>query len=275
MPVRHVRYLLDGAERYGILSDAGVVEISDPLDGSAPTAGQAHPIDDIALLLPLDRSRVQKVIGVQAQDGRAGFPPHHPRLYGKLPSTLAGNHTDIQIPVDDCSPRCSGEMVVAMGRTVPRGSSEAAAAAAVWGLAVGINVYEPTWHAEERRSALPARLLSHSVDTWAILGDEVVARQDYSRLHLRTVLNGGVVSEVSTSDLAFGVEEVLAYVSRYITLRAGDLVFMGTPATSDAAAAIVPGDRIEVTLEGVGTATSVVDVLTMEGLSTAWEVGVG
>ncbi|MGD2154276.1 MAG: fumarylacetoacetate hydrolase family protein, partial [Gemmatimonadales bacterium] len=52
-----------------------------------------------------------------------------------------------------------------------------------------------------------------------------------------------------TSDLIFDVETIVAFISRYVTLLPGDLIFTGTPGTTEAMRA---GDVVEVEVEGVG-----------------------
>jgi 2-keto-4-pentenoate hydratase/2-oxohepta-3-ene-1,7-dioic acid hydratase in catechol pathway len=52
-----------------------------------------------------------------------------------------------------------------------------------------------------------------------------------------------------TTDLIFGVPAIVAYVSRYVTLLPGDVIYTGTPGSTSA---LKPGDVVEVELEGVG-----------------------
>jgi len=72
---------------------------------------------------------------------------------------------------------------------------------------------------------------------------------DYSDLGLQTRLNGEVVQEARTSDLIFDIPQILEYITRYVTLEPGDLVFTGTPGTTSR---INDGDTVEVEIEGVG-----------------------
>jgi len=62
-------------------------------------------------------------------------------------------------------------------------------------------------------------------------------------------VNGEVRQSARTRELIFDVEEIVAYVSRYVTLYPGDIIFTGTPGSTQA---IVPGDVVEVEVEGVG-----------------------
>jgi 2-keto-4-pentenoate hydratase/2-oxohepta-3-ene-1,7-dioic acid hydratase in catechol pathway len=67
---------------------------------------------------------------------------------------------------------------------------------------------------------------------------------------VRTFVNGELRQDGHTRDLIFSVPEVLAYVSRFITLQPGDLVLTGTP---DGVGPLHPGDVVEVTIDAIGT----------------------
>jgi 2-keto-4-pentenoate hydratase/2-oxohepta-3-ene-1,7-dioic acid hydratase in catechol pathway len=72
---------------------------------------------------------------------------------------------------------------------------------------------------------------------------------DYNDLLLQTRLNGEVKQKQRTSDLIFDVHEIVSFVSRFVTLEPGDIIFTGTPG---ATSAMTPGDIVEIELEGVG-----------------------
>jgi 2-keto-4-pentenoate hydratase/2-oxohepta-3-ene-1,7-dioic acid hydratase in catechol pathway len=62
-------------------------------------------------------------------------------------------------------------------------------------------------------------------------------------------LNGEVVQSQRTKDLIFDVRTIVSYVSQFVTLEPGDVVYTGTPGTTKA---MKPGDVVEVEIEGVG-----------------------
>ena len=62
-------------------------------------------------------------------------------------------------------------------------------------------------------------------------------------------MNGEVRQSASSADLIFDIPTIVSYVSRYVTLFPGDLIFTGTPGTTQA---MEPGDIVEVEIEGVG-----------------------
>ena len=72
---------------------------------------------------------------------------------------------------------------------------------------------------------------------------------DYSDLALRTSVNGKVLQEQRTSDLLFDVPTVISFVSHYVTLQPGDVIYTGTPGNTKR---MKPGDIVEVELEGIG-----------------------
>ena len=77
----------------------------------------------------------------------------------------------------------------------------------------------------------------------------MAAGVDYDDLLLETRLNGEVMQSQRTTDLIFGTAQIVSFVSRYVTLEAGDMIFTGTPGTTSA---MQPGDVVEISLEHVG-----------------------
>ncbi|MFF4752129.1 fumarylacetoacetate hydrolase family protein [Streptomyces sp. NPDC002514] len=77
-----------------------------------------------------------------------------------------------------------------------------------------------------------------------------VAALDAGALRLRTVVGGRAVQEVSTVDTVFDVGALLSSVTRRTPLRPGEALLTGSPT---GVGPLVPGDRVEVRIEGVGT----------------------
>ena len=72
---------------------------------------------------------------------------------------------------------------------------------------------------------------------------------NYDDLLLQTRVNGEVKQSQRTKDLLFDSSFLVSYISRYVTLNPGDMVFTGTPG---ATSAMQPGDVVEIELENVG-----------------------
>ena len=75
--------------------------------------------------------------------------------------------------------------------------------------------------------------LSKGFDGSAVLGEFVpVADYDIDNVHFSLTIDENVVQSASTAQMLFKVDEIIAYVSRFCTLKHGDLIFTGTPAGS-------------------------------------------
>jgi 2-keto-4-pentenoate hydratase/2-oxohepta-3-ene-1,7-dioic acid hydratase in catechol pathway len=146
-------------------------------------------------------------------------------------------------PPDAKNLHYEGEMVVVIGREAKNVPLEEAGAY-VFGVTAGNDVSERDWQAADLQW-----FRAKGSDTFGPVGPVLVAGLDYNNLLLRTRVNGEIRQEARTQDLIFNVEEIVSYVSRYVTLYPGDIIFTGTPG---ATRAMEPGDVVEVELEGVG-----------------------
>jgi 5-carboxymethyl-2-hydroxymuconate isomerase len=104
-----------------------------------------------------------------------------------------------------------------------------------------------------------------SLDTWCPLGPVVVTADeipDPQALGLGLEVNGQPQQQSSTAEMIFSVEQLLARLTRSITLEPGDLLFTGTPhgtgGFQQPARFLAPGDTMEAWVEGIGRLTNVV-----------------
>ncbi len=86
-------------------------------------------------------------------------------------------------------------------------------------------------------------------DTFGPIGPALVRGVDYTKLKLIGRHNGKVVQETTTDLLIFSIDQIISYVSRYVTLEPGDVIFTGTPGSTQP---MQPGDTFEVEIEGIG-----------------------
>jgi 2-keto-4-pentenoate hydratase/2-oxohepta-3-ene-1,7-dioic acid hydratase in catechol pathway len=77
---------------------------------------------------------------------------------------------------------------------------------------------------------------------------------DGEDLHIGGALNGEVRQDSRTSDLLFGLDELVVHVTKYFTMLPGDVIITGTPSGVGTSKGLMkPGDVYEVTIEGIGT----------------------
>jgi 2-keto-4-pentenoate hydratase/2-oxohepta-3-ene-1,7-dioic acid hydratase in catechol pathway len=251
---RYVRYQRGERVAYGILEGETVREISGDLFGEHRPTGATARLSEVRLLAPVDPARVRKVLGVAINSKRPGRETAlaHPRWFAKLPTSLNDPEGDIELPPEAANLNYEGELAVVIGRR-GRHIPPERALEYVFGYTVGNDVSENTWYGERQAEAEPTRLISKAADTWAALGPVLVRGLDYRGLRVTTRLNGEVVNQGVTDDLVNDVPSLISYISRYVTLEPGDVLYTGTyryvPNTRRAFRA---GDVVEVEIEKIG-----------------------
>jgi fumarylpyruvate hydrolase len=142
------------------------------------------------------------------------------------------------------------ELVVAIGREAT-GIDAATALDHVWGYAAGIDLTRRDLQAEAKKAGRPWDM-AKGFDASAPIGDLApvsrIGHPGSGRLTLS--VNGTLRQAGDISDMIWSVPEAIAHLSGFVALMPGDLIFTGTPA---GVAAIVRGDRLEGTIEGVGS----------------------
>ena len=91
--------------------------------------------------------------------------------------------------------------------------------------------------------------IAKAFDGSAVVGDFVLKAElgDLNELNFELSNNDNVVQKGNTSNMLWKIDEIIAYVSQFFTLRTGDIIFTGTP---EGVAKVNPGDVLEGTLEG-------------------------
>jgi 2-keto-4-pentenoate hydratase/2-oxohepta-3-ene-1,7-dioic acid hydratase in catechol pathway len=138
------------------------------------------------------------------------------------------------------------ELVAVIGRKA-RNVSREDALDFVLGYTCGNDVSERTIQRQEM--AMGLMTIGKAFDTFAPIGPCIETSVDPSKLRMKGRLNGAVVQDCDSSDLLFGVDDLVAYLSKAITLLPGDLIMTGTPG---GVGPIKPGDIFEIEIEGVG-----------------------
>ena len=105
--------------------------------------------------------------------------------------------------------------------------------------------------------------MGKTFDTFAPLGPCVATKvelPDASDCRVRMELNGETVQDSTTAQLIFDIPSTIAHLSRFVTLKPGDLIYTGTPPgvgdAKDPPVYLKPGDRCSVIIDGIGTLTN-------------------
>lgn len=222
-----------------------------------PTQNPDSPPDSTAIPEPwVVHPRVIWAIGLNyldhiAETGRE--VPTVPTVFMKSPGSVIGNGELIVVPSHVTQPDYEGEVAVIIGRRA-KDITEADAIKVIAGVTCANDV-----SARDHQYLTGQWTWSKSFDTFCALGPRVapVAEVDLDDCAITTRLNGEVVQESSTKHLVFGIPQLVAELSRGVTLERGDVILTGTPAGVGAARNpprfLKDGDLVEVTVAGVGT----------------------
>jgi 2-keto-4-pentenoate hydratase/2-oxohepta-3-ene-1,7-dioic acid hydratase in catechol pathway len=246
---RYVRYAHDGSVAYGIEDGDRVRELDGAPWHGGKTTGVVVALDDVTLLAPAEPSKVIAV-GYNYLSHREDMTheeprpiPEHPPLFLKLPTALTGPETDIVYPNDATELHYEGELVIVIGRRASKVAADEAKKY-IFGVTAGNDVSERNWQANDLQW-----LRAKASDTFGPLGPAIVTGLNYLDLEVQTRLNGETMQKQSSRDHIHDVHAILSFVSQYVTLLPGDIIYTGTPG---ATSAMKPGDVVEIEVEGVG-----------------------
>jgi len=182
--------------------------------------------------------------------------PERPLLFAKWPNTLIENGAPIRIPAISKQVDYEAELGVVIGRRAS-GVTADDALDFVQGYLAANDV-----SGRDLQFADGQWVRGKSLDTFLPVGDlvPVSAVSDPQALPIRAILNGEVMQDSNTSNMIFGVADVVSFISQAITLEPGDLIITGTPAGvgafRDPPVWLQPGDEITIEVDGVGSITS-------------------
>ncbi|MFN8059218.1 MAG: fumarylacetoacetate hydrolase family protein [Vicinamibacterales bacterium] len=241
--MRYVRFSHYGHPAYGQLDGDTIHELSGrPFEGGTST-GRTVSLSDVTLLAPCDPSKVIAV-GLNYRSHLQGRPaPSEPGIFAKFPTCIVGPEAKVVLPPGAKNTHYEGEMVLVIGKEAKH-VSQAEALQCVFGVTCGNDISERDWQKNDLQW-----FRAKGSDTFGPVGPAILTGANYDDLQIRTRLNGVEVQAQRTSDLIFNVSTMVSYISQYVTLLPGDLVFTGTPGTTSA---LKSGDIVEVELEGVG-----------------------
>ena len=185
--------------------------------------------------------------------------PDEPMMFAKYYSALCGPGDNILAPPDHSKLDYEVELVIVIGKRATRVLQEEAYDY-VAGYTCGHDVSERNFQRGDNQW-----LRAKSSDTFAPIGPVIVTKDeipDPHALKLGTKVNGDVRQNSSTNQLIFKVPKLVSFISSYVTLDPGDLIFTGTPPGVGFGMKppqyLKPGDVIEVWIEKIGSITNTV-----------------
>ncbi len=178
--------------------------------------------------------------------------PTYPVLFPKFASNLIAAGDDILLPSESSQPDFEGELAVIIG-TAGRRISETDALSHVLGYTIANDVTMRDFQYKTHQW-----LQGKAWDNSTPLGPAIFTPDevDISAAGIRTVLNGVTVQESDLGKLIFSIPRLIAEISTFTRLEAGDVILTGTPEgvgfRRDPQLFLKSGDKISVEIDGIG-----------------------
>ncbi len=214
--------------------------------------------DEVRLGPPMTRPSKLVCVGLNyAQHAKeAGMNiPKEPVLFFKATSAIVGPNDDVIIPKGSEKTDWEVELAIVIGKRASY-VSEADALDHVAGYVLHNDFSERAFQIEKEGQWCKGK----GCDTFAPLGPFIATTDEISdpnNLNLWLKLNGETVQNSSTDDFIFNVQEVVSYISQFMTLLPGDVISTGTPfgvgLGFDPPKYLKPGDIVELGIEGLGS----------------------
>jgi 2-keto-4-pentenoate hydratase/2-oxohepta-3-ene-1,7-dioic acid hydratase in catechol pathway len=215
--------------------------------GSAPRDGwQSGATVEEGSFTFLAPSIPANVLGMAHNTGQAGrdLPP---QAFHKAATSVVGPGDPIELRPGMGHVDPEAELTIVVGSRV-RGLTLDTARTAILGFTVGNDV-----SARDLQKSDELWISAKSQDTFTPVGPWIVTALNDENLVIGINHNGTELKAASSADLGRGVEEILVYLTSFMTLHPGDLVLTGFPAEC---ARIFPGDIVTCHVEGIGGLTN-------------------
>lgn len=278
IPARIAAFHADGADRYGVVTDAGIIDMTPQFGARFATlqgvveagaleeviaaAEQKTPTfqeDDVTYLIPVARPEKIICIGVNFPDRNAEYKdgqaaPGKPSMFIRFPRSFVGHGQNLIRPPESPQLDYEGEVTIVIGkagRRIPREDAYDHIAALT--LCNEGTIRDWVRHAKFNVTQGKNWDRSGAIGPWLVPFRDAAQLDDIA---LTTRVNGEVRQQDRTGRMLYDFRYIVNYVTTFTTLVPGDVIVCGTPtgagARFDPPIWLQPGDVIEVEAEGIG-----------------------
>ena len=178
-----------------------------------------------------------------------------PEIFMKTTNALASNHDTITIEDESLHYDYEGELVIVIGKS-GKNITQEHAKEYILGYTVGNDI-----SARSLQFRGSQWILGKSLDHFAPIGPTIVSPNDFDfdNATITTTVNGEVRQQAKLQQMIFKPDAIIEFVSQYITLQEGDIIFTGTPSgvvlgkNESKYSWLKVGDTVSVTITGIGT----------------------
>lgn len=182
--------------------------------------------------------------------------PASPMIFGRWASTLVLDGTPVPVPPNEPGLDWEVELAVIIGKKI-LGATRDTAMDAVLGYAAFNDI-----SARKKQTETPQFTLGKNADNSGPISDAIVTKDeiDPTNLRVQALVNGQIMQDANTRDMIHDIERIICSITETVTLLPGDVIATGTPGGVGIGRTppvfLVPGDRVEVRVEGIGSVSN-------------------
>lgn len=267
-----------GKESWGVITNEGVIDLGNLLGSSLLEVLQQDRLDamkklakgleidykaeDVEFLSPITNPGKIACVGVNYANRNAEYKdgseaPKFPSLFIRTPDSFTGHDKPLIRPPESDKLDYEGEIVIIIGKEGRRIAEEDA-----YDHIAGITIMNEgtlrDWVRHAKFNVTQGKNFIHSgsIGPWMVTADEFTPEQ-FENMRVTTRVNGEVRQDDTTASMMFPFKYIISYFSKFFHLKPGDIIATGTPngagARFEPPRYLVPGDVVEIDVEGVGT----------------------
>ena len=241
-----VRYSTESGPAFGIVEGHTLFAADGDLFGGLTKGAEMGDVLDAKLLAPLDPGKIVCIglnYALHAKESGVTELPKEPVVFMKPPSAVIGPGATILLANPQNQTDYEAELAIVIGKTA-KDVEAADALSYVLGYTSANDVSD---RVQQKGDGQWIRAKGY--DTYCPLGPTINTDLEPGNLKIGSKLNGEQRQDSNTNDLIFDVPFLVSFLSKVMTLNPGDIILTGTP---EKVGGMVPGDVIEVEVEGIG-----------------------
>ena len=241
-----IRYTIGKQTEYGILEGEQVQGLDGEPYPQIKRSNRYYKLSDVKLLAPCTPSKIVAIgLNYYSHAKEVNQPvPEEPMMFYKPSTSVIGPEDKIRYPEGSQHLDYECELGVVI-KSLARQVSKQEAMKYVLGYTCFNDVTARDWQKKDSQWSR-----AKGSDTFSPIGPCIETELDPGNVLVETYLNGERKQRANTSDLVFGVPELVSYISQVITLLPGDVIATGTPS---GISSMQRGDTVEIKIEHIGT----------------------
>lgn len=248
--MKYVRFKVEDVVKYGLLEDDVIVELDgDYLNGEPKRLEKTYSASEVQLLAPVNPGKII-VIGLnyKAHAEEMGREiPDEPMMFMVSPTAVIGHNTPVILPNLQNRIDYEAELAIVIGKKA-KDVKRDDALSYIFGYTCANDISDRDLQKKDVQFTR-----AKSFDTFKPLGPVIATDIDPNNVEIKLFVDGELRQESNTNDFIHNVETLIEEITKVMALYPGDVILTGTPS---GVGPLVPGNNVEVMIEGIGKLTN-------------------